>query len=404
MRAYCGSTAPHDGFATGTFVLLNAVSTTMEDRNFAAIEEAAREWREPVERIDPGDIPGLNPLDSARATRALHLPDERYIDARAWLATLDLALAALPGVHLARPRNLRLSPADGGRFRIDLGDHHVIARQLVVAAGVWTEDLVRQVAPDAALVPVLAGEGSAVQVHTEAAGPAPTAVLRTPNRAYACGLHAVPQADGTLYLGATSNPAVHPTSSPSLDSLRNLLECGITQLNLSLTSARVAQLHHGNRPIGIDGYPLLGPTGTPGLWVATGTHREGLHCSPVIAAELAAGLAAEAEGAAGADLFTSADRPLTARFAPERALICEWTREEAVTEAAVHHHAVAVEAGMRPALMGRWPDRLREMYARHLRDTYAALPDGFVLPPHFAPAAYESGEELRKILEAHLQR
>ncbi|MFE5714230.1 hypothetical protein ACFQ7J_25865 [Streptomyces sp. NPDC056501] len=40
-------------------------------------------------------------------------------------------------------------------------------------------------------------------------------VLRTPNRAYACGLHAVPQADGAWYLGATAAPALHPGDAPT---------------------------------------------------------------------------------------------------------------------------------------------------------------------------------------------
>ncbi|WST20134.1 FAD-binding oxidoreductase [Streptomyces xanthophaeus] len=40
-------------------------------------------------------------------------------------------------------------------------------------------------------------------------------------------------------------------------------------------------------PRPLDRFPLLGPTGIDGLYVETGTYRDGFHSSPVIARLLA---------------------------------------------------------------------------------------------------------------------
>jgi hypothetical protein len=238
------------------------------------------------------------------------------------------------------------------------------------------------------VLPVVAAEGTAVTLS----GPAPLpAVLRTPNRAYACGLHAVPQADGSWYVGASAAPALIPGTEPATAGLRFLLDAAIGQLHHGLTTSRVRQLHHGNRPVGLDGHPLLGPTARPGLWIATGTHRDGLHASPLIAEELAAAILH--------------DRPSTwlAPWRPDRTPIADWTRDEAVEEAAAQHQALAAESRMRPPLTGSWPEALADAYRHQLAAAYAELPDGFVLPPDLAPLAYECGPELAKLIARFLR-
>lgn len=51
----------------------------------------------------------------------------------------------------------------------------------------------------------------------------PPVVLGTPDRPYACGLHAAPQADGTWYLGASAATALRPCDAPTADALRCFL-------------------------------------------------------------------------------------------------------------------------------------------------------------------------------------
>ncbi|MFD7902712.1 NAD(P)/FAD-dependent oxidoreductase [Kitasatospora sp. NPDC059747] len=380
IRALAGSAAPADGFGRGTFVLLNAVGSTLDQQSLGAIGRAGAEHGLPVEEVDPLEVPGVSALDNDRPLRALHLPDEAFLDARRWLATLDAALAALPNV-VPLPAGRPLPHPDG--YLLKTPELRATARIMVLATGAWTTQLVEELDPDLTLLPVVCTEGTAVTLTAPAALPT---VLRTPNRAYACGLHAVPQADGTWYVGASANPALTPGTHPTPGALRFLLDAALGQLHHGLATARLLHVHHGNRPIGLDGHPLIGPTGRPGLWLLTGTHRDGLHGSPLIARELAA------------EILGAAPSAWLAPWRPDRTPIADWTADEAIAEAAAHHHALTAESRMRPPLSGSWPQALADAYHQQIADAYRRLPDGFVLPPDLAPLAYEHGPALAKLL------
>ncbi|GAA2267189.1 hypothetical protein GCM10010145_47060 [Streptomyces ruber] len=141
---------------------------------------------------------------------------------------------------------------------------------------------------------------------------------------------------------------------------------------------------------------MIGPTPRQGLWAVSGTHRDGLHTSPLIATALARALLAP--GGTCAPL----PGPLAA-FAPCRDLITDWSLHEAVAEAAAHHAALAAEARMRPPLTGTWPGALTEAYTRLMDRAYAAMPDGYIPPPELAPLAYETGPALAELAAAHLE-
>ncbi|GGU66324.1 hypothetical protein GCM10010274_63710 [Streptomyces lavendofoliae] len=387
VRRHAAAAAPaSDGYGKGTFMLLNAVSAPLDERAFAAVRTAGQKHGLPVEDIDPTDIPAYRPLDNDRALRALHLPEEGFLDARRWLATLDAALDALP--NATRTGNARLTTTARG-YAIHTAEAVRTARMAVIAAGAWTSSLISELAPDIHLLPVLSVEGTALTIGAPTPLPA---VLRTPNRAYACGLHTVPQADGAWYVGASAAPALGPGSAPTAGGLRFLLDAALGQLHHHLATSAVHQVHHGNRPIGLDGHPLLGPTARPGLWVATGTHRDGLHTSPLIAQELAKAILGE--------------RPSSwlAPWRPDRILINDWSVEDAVREAAVHHHALTAESRMRPPLTGSWPDALEQAYRHHMNEVYASMPEGYVLPPDLAPLGYEHQEALAALARSYVDR
>ncbi|MFV2117258.1 FAD-dependent oxidoreductase [Streptomyces sp. Act-28] len=205
-------------------------------------------------------------------------------------------------------------------------------------------------------------------------------------------LHTVPQTDGTWYVGASAAPALAPGSAPTAGAVRFLLDCALGQLHHGLATSAVHRIHYGNRPIGLDGHPLLGPTARPGLWVATGTHRDGLHTSPLLAQELTAAI-----------LHGRPSRWL-APWHPDRAPITDWSTEDAAREAAAHHHALTAESRMRPPLTGDWPDALKHAYRHRMSEVYAAMPDGYVLPPDLAPLGYEHQQAVTALARAYLQR
>ncbi|MGY5002840.1 hypothetical protein [Streptomyces griseus] len=104
---------PEDGYGTGTFVTLNAVSSRLDDASFTEIARTAAAHGLECQDTDPSDIPGSLPLDNDRAVRAWYLPQEGFIDARAWLATLDAALTALPNLIRTTAGTLTALPARG---------------------------------------------------------------------------------------------------------------------------------------------------------------------------------------------------------------------------------------------------------------------------------------------------
>src|SRR5262249_51170689 len=106
-------------------------------------------------------------------------------------------------------------------------------------------------------------------------------VIRTPNRAFSCGLHVVPRPDN-IYLGATNIMSNKPQSFATMSDLHFLLDCAMKQLHTNLSSGRIVCLQVGNRPVTVDGFPLIGPLPGTRLWMLTGTYRDGFHQSPLI--------------------------------------------------------------------------------------------------------------------------
>jgi len=66
-----------------------------------------------------------------------------------------------------------------------------------------------------------------------------------------------------------------------------LLECGIEQINTALYRSNLLETRTGNRPVTADGFPLVGETSINGLYILTGTYRDGFHKSPVLAEMIA---------------------------------------------------------------------------------------------------------------------
>ncbi|MEL7371760.1 MAG: FAD-dependent oxidoreductase, partial [Myxococcota bacterium] len=150
------------------------------------------------------------------------------------------------------------------------------------------------------------------------------------NRAFACGLHVVPRSNGQIYLGATNEIVPEPIGTAAIGEM-NLLLSGIRQLKGDLVNGHIDKILVGNRPVPLDGFPLFGPVGIPGLWMLTGTYRDGLHQSPLLAQEMAARLLGEPY-----------DEKLDV-FNPVRAPLSGLSRKQALETAIKHTIAVGFE-------------------------------------------------------------
>lgn len=317
----------------GTFVILNAKGGMLDSMNYRAVAAAADEYGVVCEDVNPDAVPGVDATPTARPLQAMYLPDEGSIDARAVLAALDAAVEAAGGCSV--DGEVTSIDTAGGQVKgVTLGDGRTIAAsRVVVTAGAWSTGLVTAAVPAGQIPPVLAGVGVAAVLRSDE----PTgirSVVRTPNRSGACGLHAVPHDDHLVYVGATNDISLTPDRYGQAGLHRFLLDCAVEQVNRSLYSASIVQWLVGNRPAAIDGFPLLGPVDdVDGLWLVSGTYREGFHGAPVLSRAIVDGLV-------GTDPVNSPD--LTP-FAPSRPPLRTWTAAEAIEEWVLHYRSGSFE-------------------------------------------------------------
>jgi len=375
--------------ASGTVVMLNTVGVpAIDTQNYAAIREALVEHKEPFEDLDATQLDWLRPEPTSRPLQAMFIPGEHAVNTPVLLSALTAAYTRASGV-LVDDLVTNLRVRDGRMDGVVLGSGEALtAPAVMLTAGSRSHELLGAVPEVRDRIPgMVSGYGVSALVETED-GTVPATVIRTPNRAFACGLHVVPRMDGQVYLGATNIISVRPRSLAAISDLTFLLGCGVRQLRADLSEGGLSKIQVGNRPVPIDGFPLLGEAGVPGLWMMTGTYRDGLHQSPLLATELAARILGEANS------------PELEMFAPVRPPIQALSREETVDATVVHMMATGYEYAWN--VPAEWPPRME----RHLRRWYRSMADE--LDPEFTPppellAAMQPDIEamLRGYYEAH---
>lgn len=317
----------------GTTVVLNSRSTVLDDRNFAALRSALAEFDEPYEEVDPSDVAGLTPHPEARPLRALHIPREGAIDARAVLRGLESAASA-NGVTAVDAAVTEIVVQDGRAIGARLADGTTLhGGTVILAAGAFSGVLLDGLFAPGSVPLMYAGRG--ISFLAQRSGDRLFEhVVRTPTRSGNCGLHMVPLGDGREYYGATNVINDAPGSLADLGMSEHLLKIARDQLDQRLYFADI-EWKVGNRPVAVDGFPLIGRTSVDGLVVVTGTYRDGFHCSPILAQMVADDVLD--------DVSVGKELPL---FAPERApienLTPEQTVEDVITTAVAASHEFGV--------------------------------------------------------------
>jgi glycine oxidase len=238
---------------------------------------SGRKWQKPRPRaLDRAALLRREPALNQKLRGALAFDGDARVDPRRLFRALHVA-ATRAGVTFRSGAYVRRVVERDGRARgVLLDDGSVLeGEHVIVAAGSWTS-LVE--GTGVAAGSVLPARGQIVELELPA--PALTSVVFGP------GAYLVPRDDGRLLIGSTLE-FVGYRREVTAGAVRDLLSAAIRLVPL-LEKAVLKDSWSSFRPYSSDALPLIGGSHLPGLWLATGHHRNGILLAPITAAIVAA--------------------------------------------------------------------------------------------------------------------
>ncbi|MGI5292483.1 FAD-dependent oxidoreductase [Nonomuraea polychroma] len=239
----------------------------------------------PVERLTGRECRRLEPMLAPSVRGGLLAPGDAWVDPRRVTAALLAALERMrvplvraraagllrdedgrvAGVRLEPPTAAPGTPREGSEPLSELR-----AERVVLAAGAWSGEL--------AEVPVRPVKGQIMRLRS----PQPLLSRCVRGTVHGSYVYLVPRGDGELVVGATQEELgfdTRVTAGGLYELLRDARELvpGVTELE-------IADVVAGLRPGTPDNLPIIGPSGTPGLVLATGHYRGGVLLAPLTAA------------------------------------------------------------------------------------------------------------------------
>jgi glycine oxidase len=237
-------------------------------------------WGEALDRAGlEREVPGIGP---AWKTGLLFTQDGQIDNRRRLMRALERACAGLGVQFQEGAEVLELERVGGALTAVQLrtaeGEvQRLPARRAVLACGAWSAQLLPQ-------LPVFPVKGQMLSLQ----GP-----LRALERViFGPGTYLVPRQDGLLVVGATSEPQAGFGEGLTPDGQRQLQD-GIAALLPAASAWPPMERWWGFRPCTPDEGPLLGSSPIPGLWLATGHHRNGVLLAAITAELLAAAVLGE---------------------------------------------------------------------------------------------------------------
>jgi glycine/D-amino acid oxidase-like deaminating enzyme len=187
-----------------------------------------------------------------------------------------LAAARQRGAKIESGRRVTGLLLEAGRCTgVLTAEEKISAHYVVIAAGCFSAEIFPRGSRVARYAPTRPVRGQMIAFRHSSKGPTLETVLRS-DRGYL-----VPRRNGTIVAGSTSEEAgFEKRVTP--EGLRKIKEAAI-ELMPSLAEAQVVDSWSGLRPGTPDDLPILGPTDTPELMMATGHYRNGILLAPVTA-------------------------------------------------------------------------------------------------------------------------
>lgn len=236
----------------------------------------------------------LEPNLKTRASLCVRLDDEARLRPRPALTHLARQVEALGGAVRRRWPVSHIEPLGRG-LRLDSAEagERIEADAVLLAPGAWIDEPMRTVAPELSAITPCRGQ----LLRVNAAGAALTRLVRLPD------LYLAPS-DDVIVVGATMEMEVADVSIDPATADRHL--AAATAALPGLDPANVTIAEAGVRAMTPDWAPMVGPSRTPGVFLACGMSRNGWLLGPLVGEVAAKSVRDESLGA------------LEAAFAPAR--------------------------------------------------------------------------------------
>lgn len=352
----------------GTIILNNAASNHLDDNNYQAIINYLNEYKEPYEEINPAEIKGYKPAPRQRALKAIKIRDEGYLNPKSILQSLENALSRFERFRKINANAKSIEFTQDKVSGIILNDGTVVkSDRVVLAAGAASTELLSGT-PLATIIPrIFYGIGCSLIIQT--GDETPSTVIRTPNRGLACGIYQVPYTQTTSCIGATNFISPVPEPYARLTSIEALLRAAMEQLNTNYYKSQLLGVNIGYRPTSADTYPLMGKTSLEGLYLMTGTKRDGFHMAPIWARHIADAM------------FNNEESHLLKVFKPERSLIRTLSLEQGIQKSVEHMLSAAYQHDLELPKSG-WENNIAEFLRSKVTEVYTkAGVTEFGIPP-----------------------
>jgi glycine oxidase len=312
-----------------TYCILNKNSTAIERKTFDYILNTVGAKYEGIKELDPEEIKPLKPTDLGHAIRAMQVPDPN-VNPHPTLAGLRSALENLNVKIIEDTVTECETDMFGGKIKsAKLASGSSLEAVNYIMANGFDQNSVMESLKKARVLPILANGGAALRLTVpdwvrRKGGLGKdllelTDVMRMVDRGGACGIHIVPNGDGSFYLGASSAVWPNPEMKPKLAAVQVLMNSAINEISYELFYYDVEIIGNGFRPTTPDAFPIIGGTGIKNLWVNNGMKRDGFTSCWATSEYLVDGILAEKQ-----------DWGL---FSPTRKLLSYKTRDEAFKSA-----------------------------------------------------------------------
>ncbi|RBP68064.1 D-amino-acid dehydrogenase [Brevibacterium sanguinis] len=270
----------HDDPLTMLFTDQEKLHHRIEELRLIESELTGFSWRE----MDPGELGALAPAVTSDVVAAIESKGDRSLDPRSFVLGLAEACAR-EGVDLRYGNTAALVPADAGRARVVVGREVLEADKVVVAAGAWTNEVLR---PLGEKVAVQAGKGYGYDLPRTADAPTGPIYLAE-GKVAITPLESMVRVSGTMGFGGLDESIDTVRAGGMISSLHRYFANWPAEQS-------VPSPWTGLRPMTPDGVPVIGALPAhPHVIVASGHVMLGISLASVtgrLVTDLAGGRAA----------------------------------------------------------------------------------------------------------------